>query len=111
MAFSVYCMHTSGTGARELAINSHCKWPSSHCVTDMGMFLFAFWVISTSKCEVINFSSQQLACMNAGPISRNVPYQYCVGIPNLLVCTMSALFALHTDKLSSTSQTHNSMTN
>ena len=32
-----------------------------------GMFLFAFWVFSTWKCEVVNFLMFWSACMNARP--------------------------------------------
>ena len=42
-----------------------------------GMFLFAFWVISTQKCDVVNFSKFELAGI---PIR---PFKY-LGMPILL---------------------------
>ena len=33
-----------------------------------GMFLFAFWVFSTQKCEVAIFAKFELACMHARPL-------------------------------------------
>ena len=35
-----------------------------------GMFLFAFSLISTQKCEPVNFSSSWLPCLHASPISK-----------------------------------------
>ena len=46
-----------------------------------GMFLFAFWVIRTPKCEVVIFPKFQLACMHAGHLKY-------IGMPILLkACT------------------------
>ena len=34
-----------------------------------GMFLFAFWVFSTQKCEVVIFAQFGLACVHARPLN------------------------------------------
>ena len=34
-----------------------------------GMFLFAFWVFSTQKCETVIFTRFGLACMHARPLN------------------------------------------
>ena len=40
-----------------------------------GMFWFAFWVLSTQKCEVVNFPKIELACMHARPLRYlDAPY-------------------------------------
>ena len=47
-----------------------------------GMFLFAFWVFSTQKCEVVNFPKFELACMHAQPLGYlDTPYLFRAHVP------------------------------
>ena len=51
-----------------------------------GMFLFAFWVFSTQKCEAVIFPKFKLACMSARPLGYlDMPFSIIGCVP--CMCT------------------------